>query len=373
MSRRAPRARGPAALVAALVLSASSALAPALCAGCRAGGGAFTIVPDAPPGPYDALAVEERARLLSAIADFEAGQLAQARAALARLVEERADNIVVGRWSQDVDLAVARAGDPAGGEGFADELRRAWRARAETQPGAAALVLAARLEHDPPAALLLLERALELDPACAWAHYARAHVHARAGEWEPARESIRAALAADPGHLPTLRLHAWMLAQAGRWAEGIGALEAWLEHARDDLRAGRREREEARLDVALMLLADGSAREARERVLAVDASAVDEVRRLTALAACEQALDEGGRALDAASAAAAADPSALLPAIQEALLLEHWIGDRDRARAAWRRVLALAGGGEDLGAVLQRMRAQVHLARSARRERGPNP
>ena len=56
----------------------------------------------------------------------------------------------------------------------------------------------------------------------------------------------------------------------------------------------------------------------------------------------------------------------MLPAVQRALLLELWFEDVEGARAAWRRVLEIAASQPDLGAEMQRFRAQLHLARLPR-------
>ncbi len=65
----------------------------------------------------------------------------------------------------------------------------------------------------------------------------------------------------------------------------------------------------------------------------------------------------------AAAAAGQADPTALMPAVQEALLLELWLKDPWAAREAWRRVLEISAGQSDLASGLQRFRAQLHLER----------
>ncbi len=68
----------------------------------------------------------------------------------------------------------------------------------------------------------------------------------------------------------------------------------------------------------------------------------------------------------AARRARVALPSAILPRVQEALLLELWLGDGASARAAWEEVLALTADSDDLADGLQRFRAEVHLQRLAR-------
>lgn len=77
-------------------------------------------------------------------------------------------------------------------------------------------------------------------------------------------------------------------------------------------------------------------------------------------------MEEPHNALAAARAAAAADPSAILPQVQQALLYEYWLEQPAEALAAWERALALAEGAADLPAILQRARAQVHVERLGR-------
>lgn len=338
-------------------------------AACRAAETSISLVPVAGPGPYEALAPGAPALLEAAVRDLEAGLAGQALEALGELARTHPRNIVVGRWLQEAELAL---GDP-GAEGEPDGagvLRRAWRGRADAQPSPASLILAARLEDDPTAALLLLERSLALDPDCAWARYGQAAVHARTGEWGNAREAARSALESAPGHLATLRLWAWLEGQAGRRADAIVVLGAWLERADHDPGISAGQRAEARFDLALLLLGEERAQEARELLLALSGEGAQEARRLAALAVAEQTLGDPLAARAAAAAAQEADRRALLPAVQEALLEEYWLDDAARARESWRRVLVLSGGRPDLGSVMQRMRAQVHLGRLPRFSEG---
>lgn len=363
-ARLADSRRALGALLPLLALSAAVA--------CVSGTPAYE-VPELPPTRYEALDPLSADRLERALDLLAAGDPRSARGVLVELRAAHPDNLVVGRWLQEAELADAERASRERVEGapdprvFAADLRDRYRELAEADPRPTNLVLAARLEDDPPAALHLLDRALALDPQCAWALYGRAHVLASTGRWREARDEIAAALQADPAHLPALRLYSWLLARAGRRAEGIAVLEAWLDHAGEDLRFDRRSRDEAALDLALMLLAEGRADEARERILALHPGTVSQVRRLAAQAAVEHALGENHEARGSARAAQRADPDAILPVVQEALLLEYWLGDPIEAEQAWQRALELASSSDELGDFVQRVRAQVHLERIVRR------
>jgi len=82
------------------------------------------------------------------------------------------------------------------------------------------------------------------------------------------------------------------------------------------------------------------------------------------LAACEQALDEWQRALDAAERAAAFAPEDPLALVQQALLYEYWFEEPAAAAAAWQRVVEVAGEDAELQSLLQRARAQVRVERA---------
>lgn len=342
----------------------SAALLGAL-AGCRSRL-AFEI-PQSRPAPADQLAPPEAAALREAVAALEGGAARAALARLSALAEVHPESVLVGRWLEEAQLAAARA---AGEPEPAGRLRREWRERAEASPTPALLLLAARLEDDTPAALRLIDRALARAPENVWAHYARAWVTARSGDWSEAEASLQEALARDPGHLPARRLEAWLLARAGRTAEAAALLSAWLERAPDSLFVSHREVEVARLDLVLDLLHLGRNAQAARRLAEVDEGAVVPWRRLSARAALLQAEGRLLEALACAREARDSDPQAILPRVQEALLLERDLGDPEGARQAWRGVLTVAAGRDDLGALLQRARAQVHLERLGRKGEG---
>jgi tetratricopeptide (TPR) repeat protein len=362
----APRERRslPAVLSGAPLLAALLLVGPAAC---RSSGPSIPLAPIAEPGPYDRLAPGAAERLAAAVRDLEAGLAGAAYEPLETLARSHPRNVVVGRWLQEAESALVDPQAPVAGEQEgADVLRRAWRGRADADPSPTALILAARLEDDPTAALLLLERALELDGDCAWAHYAQAAVHARAGDWGAARSSARAALEREPGHLATLRLWAWLEGHTARRAGAIVVLGSWLERAALDPGTSPGQLFEGRLDLALLLLEEDRAQEAREVLDVLSAEGESEARRLAALAVAEVMLGDPLAARAAADQAQEADRSALLPAAQEALLEEFWLRNVERARESWRRVLVLSGSRADLGSLMQRLRAQVHLGRLPR-------
>lgn len=314
----------------------------------------------AEPGAHARLDAGTRAELRGVVIAFEEGRLEVARERIAELSRWWGDDVHVAIWAQEIELAWRG--------GAAAELRDQYRDRAEGSPTPLAWLLAARLEDDDPAARLLLQKALDLDPGFAWGYYGLAHTHARAGEIPKALEALERVFELEPRHLPALRLYGWCQAQGGEPAVAIAACEAWLERSEEDLLATRETRAVVILDLALVLLGEGDPEHAEELIAGLAPGRVDEVRRLAALAAAEQAEGHPQAALETAEEAIARSPLAPLPAVQRALLLELWLGDVEAARAAWRRVLELSASGSDLASALQRFRAQLHLARLPRPE-----
>jgi hypothetical protein len=328
---------------------------------------------------YDDLPRGAMRRLASARADLEADRAEAARLALAALAAEFPENIAVGLWLQEAEIALAPAGPFAplaplasAGEGVNDDLRERYRKRAEEerseagQRSVASLVLAARVEPDPLAAQVLLERAEDLDPRCAWCSYGRAWLAARAGDWGEVRARVARAKAADPGHMPTLWLETWMLSRSGNVREAIVSLDTWIEKAEDDPRLDGRLVAEARLDRALLAVLDGEPDDARDILAELEGKErVDPGRREMIEAGAELETGEPAAALASAQEAERLRPSDLLPVVQQALLHEMWLGDPTAAEADWTRALALAKADPALGSLLERARARVRIERFA--------
>ncbi|MCA8981986.1 MAG: tetratricopeptide repeat protein [Planctomycetes bacterium] len=312
-------------------------------------------------------------RLVAAIGDLEAGRAEPARDALRVIATRRRDVFLLQRWLQEAELAVAQeraeflraAGDTETPDPLTD-LRESYRDRAEESGTATDLVLAARIEDDAPAALHLLDRAVEADPLDPWAWYGRAHVSVLLGRWKDAREALQRCLELNPRHLQALRLSAWIQAEAGSRDAAIDELSSWIALAGDDPTVEPGVRDAARLDLALLLVQEGESNRALRLIDQLEDSSVDPVRRFTALAAVCEARGEYLDALEAINLARDEDPQALLPVVQEALLIERHFGDPRRALKAWRLALELSRQQKDLGAVLQRTRAEVHIGRLER-------
>jgi tetratricopeptide (TPR) repeat protein len=325
---------------------------------------------------YDDLPSVALRRLAAARADLEQDRADAARYQLADLAAEFPQNIPIGIWLQEAEIALAGPGSEDGpeatGEGVPDLLRERYRRRAEEERGAAgpgsvaSLVLAARVEPDPLAAEVLLDRAEKLDPRCAWCSYGRAFLAARAGDWAEVRARIARAKAADPGHMPTLWLETWMLSRSGNQTEAIVSLDTWIEAAREDPRIDPRLVSQARLDRALLAVLDDDPEDAREILAEIEGDErIDPARHAMIEAGAEQAIGEPEAALAAAQQAERLRPADLAPIIQQALLHEMWLDDPYAAEADWTRALALARSDPALGSLLERARARVRLERLA--------
>lgn len=334
---------------------------------------------DSGPRPHEAISAATLEEVRAGVEQFERGELERARLTFAAAQRDAPDDLRVAIWLQEATLASAEARARRLGVSTTSstsprsQLRRSYRRLAERDPSAFAFVLAARLEDDQRAAELLLARALELEPGLAWAHYALAHAAAQGGDWGRAREELLRTFELDPGLLPALRLFAWAQATAGELDQAILAYEAWLERAEEDLLATEAQRNALRLDLALAYLGAGDPAEARRLLDGLAGRDVDETRRLAALAAVFQAQGRIAEARAAALGAATISPQELLPAVQEALLLELWVRDPWAAREAWARVAELAAERADLAGGLERFRAQIHLQRLTRAARGETP
>lgn len=311
--------------------------------------------------PYDALSPVDATDFAHARSAFEAGKLDEAASEFTALRTRLPQNIPVGVWLQEVELAqAARSADPAAAT---EALRQRYRSEAEAQPSVVRLVLAARIEPDAPAATLLLDRAEGLDADCAWVHYGGAYLATRASDWPAARLALSRAREAEPGHLPTRGLEAWMLAQGGDARLGITALETWLERARNDPTIFASQLRAIEIDLALLYVRDGEPKRAAEILDALPADDSDAGRRLTLLAAAEQELGHDMLALSAARNAEKAAPGDLLPVVQQALLHDLWLHDPAAAEAAWIRVLGISRSDRELDGLLELLRARVRLER----------
>jgi tetratricopeptide (TPR) repeat protein len=305
----------------------------------------------------DPLSEHERAEVRRARDALAANECAPARVCADALCASRPESIGLAILRQDIELACG-ADDAA--------LAQSYLERAQAEPSATSLVLAARLAEDATQERELLQRALELDARSVWARYALAHAQAREGNWSEAQQELARALELDPAHLPSRRLEAALLARGGNPDDAIEALEVWLEASRFEPLVDPRSRLSAQLDLAHLWLLSGEADKARSLLVGLGDSSGDSARRLCLLAAAEQA---GGRYQKALEASLAAENSAdgarqgALPIVQQAVLHEQWLRDPAAARAAWQRVLSAARTGDDLGDLIQSMRARVVLER----------
>jgi tetratricopeptide (TPR) repeat protein len=334
------------------------------------------------PGPYDRIEEPDLARARDARAALERGDARTAQSILTGLFERLPEHVPVGAMLQDVQLELFASLPEAARAESERELAERHRARAEREPQPAWLVLAARVEPDRLAAVRLLERALEIDADCVWAHYGLAHVHARAGDFSEARESVEDALALDPGHMQTRRLEINLLARAGESDRAIPALEAWLADAVDEEgRAnpflGPAAVASARIDLATLRVVAGEPAEALlelERAGAGDRPGTlppeERVRAALVGAASHFALGRPDLALALAGRAAEASPEGALPLVQQALIFEYEKGDLEGARVAWeaaaeRLTATGAREGGDLSFLLLLVQARVHAERLA--------
>jgi len=308
------------------------------------------------PGPYDALSPVELRVLEGARAFAEAGDLDLAQRRLATLCAALPENLVAATALQEIELEIlARGGeldglppadadapDPPGVPNVIARLYPRYRGRAETYGTAAAAVLAARLAPDAETAEAWIYRALDADPACVWAHYAQAFTLAGEKRFEPAVDALERALELDPGHPPSRRLEAELLARRGEVERAIEAWRAWLTRYGGDPRLHPSLEAEAHLELANLLAQQGDAEAALATLDAFDEARLDDP--IDAALIRVVALDAQGRvadALAAARAAADAAPDDPRPLVQEALLLGDRRGDADGARAAWEGVLRL--------------------------------
>lgn len=324
---------------------------------------------------YDALDAEGLHALGEARLLLANGHAEEAVAAFEALRVKQPECVYLVLWQEEAEIS-ARGLDavwpggsgahPASAEQAAaiEGLRADWRKRAEAG-GVVELLAAARLESDAALARGLLERAERLDAQCAWVPYARAFLAARENDWPEVERQIERSIALDPGHLPTLWIEAWTKARGGDPALGSATLAAWVERAQGDPRIDPRLLQGAQLDLAVLAVLQGEPKVAREWLDELEKELPQDARVQCARASVEQALGNVDEALAWAERAHASAPNALLPLVQQALLLQNWKKDPVAAEKLWGDVLAQARASSEMGALFERLRARVLLDRRA--------
>jgi tetratricopeptide (TPR) repeat protein len=351
--RRARATAGPGALRAAWALAAGLALGALFgCGTPRHDQRDFEASADHPARLGSrTLEVLTRAR-----AALDSGDAAGAAAQLAAVMNPDAP-FALRLMHQDAVLA-------AGGEG-ALQVPSAARELAEREPTATNLLLWARVAPEAAQSRAAIEHALTLDPRNPWAHYALAHARAREGDWVAASDCVQRALEIDPGHRAARRLEAAILARGAGLDDAIAALSAWLAATRYDPRVPTAWRVSAQLDLAHLHLLDGKPAPALALLREVSPAEGVELARWCLIAAAEQAAGRSSAALEAARRAGQADPRALTPMVQTALLHQHDLRDSKGAQAAWQRVLDATRGSTELASLIQGLRARIVLERAA--------
>jgi len=305
-----------------------------------------TRVYDPEPGRYDRIPPEWNADLWRARFATDGGRFQEAHAILRPLADARPELLAVRCMLQDAELALLEEGKRVGGMSVPDPAKAAgWLAdaysqRADANPSAEGYVLAARLQPRPTDGLELLDQAVALDPGCVWAHYGQAFWNHRLRRFPAAREAIERAFDLDPGHMPTMRLHASMQASAGETQPAIDCLLTWLKRGETDPTIDPRERAEAQIDLAALLVLDGLPEDALALLDAIDRDLLREPARSQLVRAV--ALADLGRhalALSAARRAKEENPEDVLPLVYQALILERE-GNVSQERAAWEALLA---------------------------------
>ncbi len=334
------------------------------------------------PGPYDLVPGEAHDRLVAARQAFEAGRFEEARTMFAGLARDLPQCLPVRTFAQDAELAALEHEGSVGelraaGEPARVVLAEVYRRQADARPSPEAFVLAARLETNGDEALKLLDQALALDPSCVWARYGKAHWNAQLRRFPAAREELREAFRLDSGHLPTMRLHAWLLSNAGETEPAADCLEAWLERTEDDPLTDPRVRAEAWVDLAALRVLSGEPRDALALLERVDRKALAEPVRaeLVGGAAWSDAGEEV-LAMAAARRARSLEKDELLSLVYQALLFGAE-GKAMQERAAWQWVLEELAARRaaranapveesaplDLREVLVQLQAQVRIER----------
>lgn len=309
--------------------------------------------------PSDPRTFDERQRadLELARQAYESGDFGVAKTLFDQLAAARPDDLGLAMLAQEMAFAPAAAEQR---QRIADSARQ----RAELEPSALNLLLAARVEPDPVRAHAYAQRALELAPKQPWTHYALGFLEARAGGWSEARAHVDEALVLDPGHRPARRLEAAILARSGELEEAVDALQVWLEAVEGDPRVSSDERALARLDLAQVFAQLGDDESALAALDALPDWGGRTLQRLCLQAAVQQGLGHPSEARDTTRAAQSRDPNAVMPLVQEALLLQHHLDDPKAALEAWQAVLARVRREQGLEALIQGLRARVILERA---------
>ena len=176
---------------------------------------------------FDALEPARLTEFRAARARFIAHDFAAARDAFAALFEADPENVIVGIWLQESEFALGLDGA---------EISAHWMQRSAEKPSVANHILAARVATAASARLEHLSAAEALDAQCAWVYYGRAFGLASTAEWPRAREELSRAKAADPGHLWSFWLEAWMATRTESLEKAASALSGFLASAEDDPR-----------------------------------------------------------------------------------------------------------------------------------------
>lgn len=333
--------------------SIAMALALATLAACGAPGAILVPVTST---RFDALEAHQQAEFRAARQAFETQNFEAARAAFERLLVADPENVCIGTWFQECEFAL---GDSA------ETIAQRWAERAISVQSAPNEVLAARVATSPEERAAALARAEAIDARCAWIHYARAFDSAAVSEWSDARAHIARAKEADPGHVWTFWLEAWISTRTGSLEEAASALLGFIEVAREDPRIPRALLDQSRLDLALVWTLYDEPGDARDLLAEVDPNGPEAGRRFEAIALVRQALGDLKGALAAAQEAERVSPDDILPIVQQALLYDEWLQDEVRAEEAWKRVLEMARDSTRLVSALERTRASIRLERFA--------